>query len=64
MQILINGESNTAYGVVYEKHGQRTYAFAKKEVILSAGALNSPKILMLSGIGPENHLKQLHVSVN
>lgn len=40
---------------------QRQIAHARKEVIISAGALNSPKLLMLSGVGPRRHLANLRV---
>ena len=58
---MLEGPENQAYGVEYIRHGVKKVAFAANEVIISAGALNSPQILMLSGIGPKEHLDAFDV---
>jgi choline dehydrogenase len=50
-------ESGRATGVEYIRAGGSTFARATREVILSAGAINSPHLLMLSGIGPAEELR-------
>lgn len=56
-------EKKRAVGVEYLYKNKVRRAFADKEVIISAGSLNSPKILMLSGIGPKKHLKKMNIEV-
>lgn len=55
-------ESNRAVGVQFVALNKKFKAFAKESVILSAGAIGSPKILMLSGFGPKKHLEDLKVN--
>jgi choline dehydrogenase len=60
-KILI--ENGRAVGVRYEKDGKEQDARASREVILSGGAVNSPQVLLLSGIGPADELKKLGIEV-
>lgn len=62
-KILIDPRTKTAYGVTFTKDGKCFTANASKEVILSAGVINSPQILMLSGVGPRPHLSKLKIPV-
>ncbi|XP_068940472.1 choline dehydrogenase, mitochondrial [Petaurus breviceps papuanus] len=52
-----------AIGVEYMQSGQRKKVYASKEVILSGGAINSPQLLMLSGIGNADDLKKHGIPV-
>jgi choline dehydrogenase len=56
-------ENGRAVGVEYERGGERHVARASREVILSGGAFNSPQLLMLSGIGPAEHLREHGIGV-
>ncbi|MFO1038590.1 MAG: GMC family oxidoreductase N-terminal domain-containing protein [Geminicoccaceae bacterium] len=49
-------ENGRAVGVAYARHGREETARAEREILLTAGAIGSPKLLMLSGIGPADHL--------
>lgn len=48
-------------GVIYEQDGELHQVKARKEVILSGGTLESPRILMLSGVGHKAELKELNI---
>ena len=60
-KVLLDGPENRAIGVEYIRHGVKRQAFSTKEVIISAGSLNSPHILMHSGIGPRDQLEKFNV---
>ncbi|BBY38130.1 choline dehydrogenase [Mycobacterium mantenii] len=57
-------EGTRATGVEYEHRGRRLEVRAASEVIVSAGSLTSPKLLMLSGVGPADHLQALGIDVH
>ncbi|GBN92093.1 Glucose dehydrogenase [FAD, quinone] [Araneus ventricosus] len=61
-KILIDSDRR-ARGVLYDKDGHSFEALARREVIVSAGSVNSPQLLMLSGIGPKKQLKKFGIPV-
>ncbi|KQZ94161.1 choline dehydrogenase [Mesorhizobium sp. Root157] len=56
-------ENQRATGVEIETRGQIQIVKARREVILAASSINSPKILMQSGIGPASHLQEHGIAV-
>lgn len=57
-------ENNKVIGLAYLLEGREEQeVYINREVILSAGAINSPQILMLSGIGPADELRRLGINV-
>ncbi len=61
LRVLI--EKGRAGGVEYTKGSNVEKVHASQEVIMSAGAFGTPQVLMLSGIGPESHLKSHGISI-
>ena len=55
-------EKGRAIGVEYTKRGELSRVHAEREVILSGGAYNSPQLLLLSGVGPADHLRAIGVT--
>ncbi len=56
-------ENGRAMGVAVVRGGQRTVLRARREVLLAGGTYGSPQLLLLSGIGPENELRELGIGV-
>lgn len=56
-------KNKIAIGVECERQNEKFHVFANKKVILSAGAIGSPQLLQLSGIGPANILKAAGVDI-
>ncbi|XP_022699478.1 glucose dehydrogenase [FAD, quinone]-like isoform X2 [Varroa jacobsoni] len=61
LKLLLEGRH--CIGVLFRLRGRLRTVHANREVILSAGSINSPQILMLSGIGPAQHLRSLGIPV-
>ncbi|HXI87880.1 MAG TPA: GMC oxidoreductase, partial [Parvularculaceae bacterium] len=60
-RVVFDGKRAT--GVSFRRDGKSAQVKARREVILSAGAFQSPQVLMLSGVGPAAHLKAFGVDV-
>ncbi len=56
-------EGRRAAGVAFLRGGRETRLYARREVILSAGAFGSPQLLMVSGVGPGEALKRFGIEV-
>ncbi|KAG9510874.1 Glucose dehydrogenase [FAD, quinone], partial [Fragariocoptes setiger] len=61
-KILFNNHKR-AIGVQFDRFSLTHIVYVRREVIVSGGAINSPQLLMLSGIGPSQHLQQLGIPV-
>lgn len=60
---LLFDKSNRAIAVEYQHGGRRSRASVSHEVILAAGALETPRLLMLSGVGPQSELSRHGIPV-
>jgi 4-pyridoxate dehydrogenase len=70
LSVLVNAQTTRvvfdgtrAQGVEYVQEGSTLRVSAAREVILAAGTFNTPQLLMLSGIGPAEHLRSFGISV-
>lgn len=62
-KLIFEENTNEVVGVELEKNGKKERVYATKEVIISGGAINTPQLLMLSGIGPKKELEDLGIKV-
>ena len=63
IQIIVDNNTKSVTGVEFVRNNKLEFVRVRKEVILSAGSIRSPQILMLSGIGPKSHLEETGVSI-
>lgn len=63
IKILFHPKSNKVSGILIKKEDKEIVVKAKKEVIISAGSINTPHLLLLSGIGPKKHLESFNIEV-
>lgn len=62
-KIIIDPKTKVAQGVTYFRNGVYQNIYARKEVIISSGSISTPKLLMVSGVGPRRHLSSLNIQV-
>ncbi|XP_015431029.1 PREDICTED: glucose dehydrogenase [FAD, quinone]-like [Dufourea novaeangliae] len=60
-KILVYNESKTAHSVQFRVGSKLYKVKARREIILSAGSIQSPQLLMVSGIGPKDHLNEVGI---
>ncbi|MCC6948749.1 MAG: GMC family oxidoreductase N-terminal domain-containing protein [Bradyrhizobiaceae bacterium] len=56
-------EGRRASGIQYRQNGATKIAYARGEIVLSAGSIGSPHLMLLSGVGPAAHLKEFGIDV-
>ena len=61
LKILFDGKR--ASGIRYHKNGREENVNVSGEIVLAGGAINSPQLLQLSGIGPAEHLQGLGIDI-
>lgn len=63
-KIVVDKQEKNTEGIIYEiEKGKEKHAYAKREVILTAGAVNNVKLLLLSGIGPKEEIKKHNITL-
>lgn len=62
-KLLFNSNGDQVKAVKFYRNKHEFTVRVRKEAILAAGAIQSPKLLMLSGVGPEAHLNDMNIKV-
>lgn len=62
-KVIIEPQTKRAFAVEYVRNGVKHTVRCRREIIVSAGPIASPQLLMLSGIGPQEHLQSLGIPI-